>query len=92
MSILDKMVTQIRVDTTWLPPIIMDQPFSSNASVKGSSPWLELLKPKISVTPSGMSPVVASPWGDPGTSKWPILQAAIGVGLLVGIAYLVGRK
>ena len=92
MSALTNLVTQIRVDTTWLPPIILNQPFASNASVQGSSPLLDILKPKITIVPSGMSPVVASPWGDPGTSKWPVLQAALGVGLLAGIAWFVTRK
>jgi len=80
-------ITQIRIDTEYLPPIILNDPFSSNASPGASSFLLKLLKPQVSVTASGLNPVVAAPWGSPGANKWEYVQlgliaAAIGAVLL----------
>lgn len=75
-------ITQIRIDTEYLPPIILNDPFSPNATPGISSFFLKMLKPQVSVTAEGLNPVTAAPWGTPGSNKWPIVQ----LGLLAAVA------
>lgn len=70
-SALDSLVKQIRIDTEYGPPIIIDRPFSPDAAA-GPSP-LKWLKPKITITSNldAVNPIVSAPWGEPGPTRWP---------------------
>ncbi len=86
---LANLIAQIRIDTEYGPPIVLNDPFSPSAAASGPSP-LKWLKPRVTIVPriSGVNPIVSQPWGPPGPSKWPQVQfglvvvGALGVGLL----------
>lgn len=90
---LERLVTAIRIETAWLPPIVVLDPFSvPKTDEPGAASQLgALLKPRISVEVGGASrPLAVAPWGEPGPSKWPALRlglivagAALGVFLIV---------
>jgi len=83
-------ITQIRVDTQYLPPIVMNDPFSPNAAPGASSFLLKLLKPQITVTADGLNPITAAPWGAPGSNKWPVVQ--LGLLAIMGGAVMLWRR
>ena len=70
-------ITQIRIDTEYLPPIILNDPFSPDAAPGASSFLLRLLKPQVTVKADGLNPITATPWGAPGSNKWPIVQLGL---------------
>lgn len=88
MSALDSLIGQIRIDTEYGPPIIINHPFEPDAAASPSP--LKWLKPKITITPkySIINPIRSAPWGNPGPTKWPQVQiglvvaGALGLGLL----------
>lgn len=83
-SDLDKWIGSIRIDTAYGPPIVLDRPFAPVPATAGPSP-LKWLKPQITIVPAiaGMKPIVSAPWGAPGPTRWPQVQAAVvGVGAL----------
>ena len=65
-------VDSIRIDTAYGPPIVMDHPFEP-----GSQPSEIglILKPKITISAAG-NEVTFTPYGEPGETKWPYVQAA----------------
>lgn len=74
MAGLSDWVQGIRVDSAYLPPIIIDNPLAPGAP----NPVLSALKPKITITLAhGLNPVTVAPWGDPGATKWPALRAGL---------------
>lgn len=80
-------ITQIRVDTTWLPPFTSDRPLEGSPS-----PVLAFLKPKITVTFDSGRTFVSAPYGDPGPeSNWPILAAALMIGGAFGALAIIRR-
>lgn len=78
---LGNLVRQIRIDTAYGPPIVLDQPFSPAAQAGGPSA-LKWLKPRITIVPNidGMDPIVSEPWGAPGPTRWPQVQLAMVLG------------
>lgn len=89
---LSKYITSLTVETEYLPPIMLSDPFAPGKP----NPLLQRLKPRVTLTlADGLGdPVVLTPYGAPGPSKWPVVQAfgiAAIVGVVVGIAYLVKR-
>ncbi len=86
---LANLISQIRIDTEYGPPIILDQPFSPSATASGASP-LAWLKPRITITPSlrGIGPITSAPWGDPGPTKWPQVQLGLVVAGALGLSLL----
>jgi len=88
MGVLDSLVTGIRVDTAWGPTINLDQPF---AETPEPNPFLQLLKPKITVALTTGSPVSIAPYGDPGDTLWPVVEFVAALGALA-LVYLVARR
>lgn len=78
---LSKYVTGLRVDTSMLPPIDIENPFEPGPP----SPLLQTLKPKITIRLKGFDPVVIKPYGDPGATKWPVIEVAAIAALMAGI-------
>jgi hypothetical protein len=68
-------IRKVTVETAYLPTIQLDDPFAPGPP----SPLLQLLKPKITIETS-VSPVVLTPYGDPGETKWPWVLAAMMIG------------
>lgn len=87
-DILRSLVTQVRVDTAYLPPIVIDDPFRPGNGKP--SPVLQALKPRITLMVSG-KPVVVTPYGDPGPSKWPAIKTGLAIAGLVGAGLLLKR-
>jgi hypothetical protein len=77
------MVQQIRVESAYLPPVIINDPFGPGAPSPASAAVLGVLRPKVSVILSGGQVISRAPWGDPGASKWPAIKL-----LLAGAAAL----
>lgn len=84
MDLLNKTVTKVTIETAYTPRIEIDQPFQSGGE---PSPLLKALRPKVTMEVMGgaKSPVVIQPYGDPGPTRWPQIQA----GLLAGGALLL---
>ncbi len=77
---LRQLVQKITVETAWLPPIEVDDPFGppsvASAEAKG---FVKFLKPKLTITlGGGLAPQVVAPYGDPGPTQWPLVSAAAG--------------
>lgn len=89
---LATLVTGLRIESQWLPPIVIRDPFSTSASPGAGSEAGALLKPRVSIEIAGDPRAVSvAPWGDPGESRWPevkILLVAVGV---VAAALIVSR-
>lgn len=82
-NVLQDAVKSITIETEWLPPIIVNDPFAplppgqTSVGAKAGS----FLKPRITIETS-LGPIVSNPWGDP-TQNWPMLKTlALGLGLL----------
>lgn len=71
-NLLDSLVSGLRIDTAWGPPIVMQDPFASGPPT-ATSETLSVLKPKITVTLRIGGDQVFEPYGDPGDSMWPYL-------------------
>lgn len=86
MSALSSLVTEVTIQTTVTPDIVVNDPFGVGAGSPTSSGigslLLNIIRPKITVqTPLG--PQTTAPWGDPGATAWPLLVVAVGI--IVGI-------
>lgn len=88
MDLLSNLITNIRVDTVWGPPIVLDQPFAASPE---PNPFLSLMKPKITVGVAGGSPLTIAPYGEPGDSKWPFVELFMAAGALA-LLYLGMRR
>lgn len=82
-------VSRLDVDTAWLPPIRVDQPFSSSGS--GATKLTKLLRPQFTVTLSDGTPLRVAPAGAPGESRWPWLALFAAIGVLVVVALIIRR-
>jgi hypothetical protein len=88
-SIIEGAVERIKIETVWLPPIVIDRPFAPTPAAQQTGVG-KLMKPKITVTAYG-SPVVMRPYGEP-AQNWPILKTAlIGLGGLLALKIVLDR-
>lgn len=85
-DLLRTLVTQIRVDTEYLPPLVLNDPFQPGQP----SPLMQALKPRITLMVSG-KPVVVAPYGEPGTSKWPAIKTGLVIAGGIGLVWLLKR-
>lgn len=89
---LAQLVTGLTIESAWLPPIVIRDPFSAAAQPGPGSQAGALLKPRVSLEISGDPRAVSvAPWGEPGPSRWPevkVLLIAVG---LVAAALIVTR-
>lgn len=79
-------VKGVTVETAYLPTIRLNQPFAPGPP----NALLSALKPKISIDIGEGAPIVMTPYGDPGTTKWPVV-ALIFVGGAFALGYLAYR-
>lgn len=95
-GVLDSLVTGIAVETAWLPTIVVRDPFSGVVSPGASSWVLEWLRPRVSIELAGVPAGAVAPWGDPGPTRWPLVQTALivaaGTVALLTLALLVRRR
>lgn len=87
MTNLNSLIKEIRIDTAYAPPLIVNDPFQPGAS----NWWLNQLKPKITIIPRSpyLKPMVSAPWGDPGVTKWPEIRTVLEVAGVATVAALV---
>ena len=92
---LNDLVAEIKVETAYLPTLDIKDPFKPGAS--GGGNWiLQHLKPRITIVPraSGVGPVTAAPFGDPGPTHWPAIKygllALAGLGIGWGLYQRLG--
>lgn len=90
---LDGIIKEIRISSAWGPDIVIDQPFSGAPSASGGSALMGLLKPQITIVPAinGVGEQVVAPWGAPGPTKWPMVEAALVLAVLLGIGIFLRR-
>jgi hypothetical protein len=84
-EVMAGLVRQVSVETAYLPPLVIDDPFAPGPP----APILQALKPKITLTLATGKPLVMAPYGDPGQSRWPALRAVLLVAGLIGVGLMV---
>jgi len=88
-------VEQVRIDTRFLPPIIINRPLDDTGTSGPPSRVMTLLKPQITITsPILKQTSVRAPYGVPGPTQWPKVRLAL-IGLsLVGAygLYRIGSR
>lgn len=87
MDLLNKAVHSMKIDTTAGPPIYIENPFQHEAAPGAGSALARLMKPKVTLEmASGWGDdQVFAPYGDPGTSIWPLVLGAIAVGVALSL-------
>lgn len=81
-DILEGLITRIRVQSAFMPDVVIDDPFKPGPP----SPLLGALKPKITVELLSGKPIVVAPWGEPGPTRWPeIKKGLVAVGVLAAV-------
>lgn len=91
MAFFDSIASQverIRVESAFSPPVELERPFQPGPP----NPYLQHLKPKITITFAG-HPVVMAPYGEPDPQSWPrtrglLIIGGIAVAGLLAAAYL----
>lgn len=87
-NLLASAVKRITIETNWAPTIVVDDPFSANATGR-SNAAATFLQPRITVELNpdlAQDPMHVSPWGDP-TPRWPTVRnVSVGFGVLMALA------
>lgn len=96
-TILDSIVTYARVTSEYGPDFVINRPFSPSPPSEGDSATTKFLrraKPRIEIGIQGGEPIVMTPYGKPGPSKWGniVLVGGIGLGLLVALSAVGARE
>jgi len=81
-------VKSVRVESEYGPTIDIRDPLIPGPP----NPYLQALKPKITIDIEGMDPIVMAPYGFPGPTKWEGIKTGAQVGgsaLGLGLAFLV---
>jgi hypothetical protein len=75
---LASQVTRLRVESSYLPPLDLANPFQPGPP----NPYLQRLRPKVTLEIAGgaVRPIVLAPYGDPGPSRWPAVRGALAFG------------
>jgi hypothetical protein len=81
---LSKYISGIKIESAFLPEIYLPEPFKPGTP----NPFLQALKPKITVETTGLGNQVVAPYGQPGPSMWPQIKTAL---LLAAVFYLVRK-
>lgn len=91
-EVLRPLITRIRVESAYGPPIQIDDPFGPSTGKVDRA--VAVLKPKVIFdTPGG--PIVIAPAGEPGPTRWPLVKGGVlvlGTFGILGIAILAARK
>jgi hypothetical protein len=83
-SILENLITSITFKSAYGPTVPLNNPFAPAPP----SPFMQVFKPRIEIGIKGTDPIIIQPYGDPGTTKWPLVAAALTLGAGVGIGFL----
>lgn len=78
-DLLRQLVTGVTVETAYLPTIELQDPFKPGPP----NPLLQLLRPRVTLQVAG-KPVRYAPYGEPGATRWPMVQT----GLILGAGAL----
>jgi hypothetical protein len=91
---LPKWITGIRIESAWLPPVYIRDPFAAAPGPVAPNPVLSALKPRVTLEVRGgsMKPIVTAPYGDPGVSRWPVLRTGLVVVGIGGLLLLARAK
>lgn len=74
-SDLLSLVKGVKIETAYLPPIELRDPFGAGGGAP--NPLLAALKPRITIDAAFGGPITVAPYGDPGESRWPLVQAGL---------------
>ena len=85
-NILASIVSGVTVSSAWGPDIVIDQPFADSPPSPVAGAVGRWLKPKVTLQLTGGGEVSSAPYGEPGASNWPLVQA----GLIIGAMALFG--
>ena len=93
-SELPKWVTGVRVDTEWLPPIIIADPFATTPGPVAPNPVLSVLKPRLTFEIKGgaLNPLRTAPYGEPGPTRWPQLKTGLTIAGVAALLLLVAAR
>jgi hypothetical protein len=77
------LIKKVKVETAYTPPYIIDDPFAPGEP----NPFLEKIRPKVTLYTVQNRPVSIEPYGPPGETQWPKVKrnaaiAGAGVGLV----------
>lgn len=64
-------IQRIEIKTAYGPPMVIEKPFEPGPP----NPYLQALKPEITITFANGKQTKMMPYGNPGPSKWPQIQA-----------------
>ncbi len=91
---LSRQITGVRVETSVLPDIIINDPFAPGPP----SPLLQYLRPRITleIAHGDIKPVVIAPYGDPtsgeGVELWPAVLNVLSVVALGALGFVLYRR
>ncbi len=90
-ELLNSLVSEITVETAWGPPITIEDPFKPLApgEVSAADVTGQMMKPKITVYLRTGDKYVSAPYGDPGETKWGIVQVGLALAALGGLWLLL---
>lgn len=91
-NLLASVVKGVRIETAFTPAFEASDPFAESPPSPVASLAGQLLRPKVTLLLAGGSTYPIAPYGDPGPSKWPIVQAVL---IVVGLGlagYLLSRS
>lgn len=89
-NFLASIVSGVRVESAWGPTFTVAQPFAASGS--GPSPLLTFLKPKVTLLLNGGAEYAITPYGEPGPTKWPMVQAGLIFGGLLLAGFIIQGK
>ncbi len=73
-EVLRPLITRIKVESAYLPPIQIEDPFGPSTGKVDKV--AATLKPKVTFeTPGG--PIVIAPAGEPGPTRWPLVKGSV---------------
>lgn len=84
---LESSIKSVVVESEYTPRLTVDSPLVQGSSKPNpvAEAILKIVKPRVTVNfAAGLPPVVIAPYGQPGSSKWPIIQV---VGIASGIFF-----
>lgn len=86
MNFLANAVEELRIESAWLPPIVIARPFADSGPSPVASAVGSFLRPAITIRMVGGSEYRKAPYGEPGPSKWGYIPLALVAILAVMVA------
>ena len=91
-SLLASAVQEIRIESAWTPPLILNQPFADNRPSPVASALGSFFKPVVVTTLAGGATYRSAPYGEPGESNWQAVQVAAAGGMILLAGWLFYRQ